>query len=187
MRTIRVATLAIAGTVALSTSAMATTAQPLAAVTTPPPLPVAAGFDWAGPYLGVYGGRSANFDPIDWNIWILGGQAGYNLLFGGRFLAGAEIGFGYSKDEGDNEVEGALTGRVGAIVGERFLSYAEIGVWMEDNFNNYFLSIGGGVEVGMGAAFSLFAEAAWLDFIGIANPDLNRLLIKAGVNWHPGN
>ena len=50
----------------------------------PPPAPVAPAFDWAGPYVGAYGG--AILSPT---VGQAGIQAGFNIVRGG-FLAGIE-------------------------------------------------------------------------------------------------
>ena len=68
------------------------------------------------------------------------------------------------------------------MIGDSLLAYAELGVywwWMD----GWVLTAGGGLEYGIGQALSIFAEAAWL----IDEGNAFGILLKAGLNWHPGN
>lgn len=147
---------------------------PMAPPPPPPPAPMAPAFDWSGPYIGFYGGYAVG------PAWIQAGvQAGMNvvrnhLLFGAEVQAGAIYagGFGF---------EANLNGRLGFILGSRFLVYGEAGVGVALPPPTYLWTAGGGIEIGLGNAASLFTEAK---LIGAFGGGTIGYTIQAGVNFH---
>lgn len=142
----------------------------------PPPPPMAPAFDWSGPYIGAYGGYVVS-------AWIQGGvQAGYNIVRG-SFLAGIEAQTGVAYTGGIG-FEGNVNARLGFVLGSRFLVYGEAGVGILLPGATYLWNAGGGVEVGLGTALSLFTEAK---IVGAFGGGTIGYAFQAGLNWHPGN
>lgn len=172
----------LVGSAFIATGAMAADVPPLVVAPIAPPPPVAASFDWAGLYVGAYGGAFFEVNPIEREFWVFGGQAGFNIRFGGAALAGIELRAGLA-DDGAVAFEAALSGRLGVILGDKVLLYGEAGVWFVAP-SVFLWTAGGGVEVGLGRSVSLFAEAALIGNIG---GTCCGLLITGGINFHPGN
>jgi hypothetical protein len=136
----------------------------------------AAGFSWAGSYLGLYTGWL--FTPLG-TVDRIGGQAGYNFVRG-RFLIGIEGHGGAIFTVGPGAAEVELSARLGAILRSRFLLYGEAGIGMVADQGTY--TFGGGVEVAVGDSFSLFAEAK--RFGTFASGCCNNT-VQLGLNFHP--
>ena len=112
--------------------------------------PVVYAYNWTGPYLGLYAGRT--WGDEDWRSvtfgtkvspefggYLAGGQAGYNVQTG-RMVVGVEVDYGFSNAQGgkscpnafyftceaDVDHLGALTGRLGYTWG-RALFYGKAG------------------------------------------------------------
>jgi len=149
----------------------------------PPPAPVAPAFDWSGPYVGAYGGAIL-YPPGD-PIYQIGAQAGFNFQRG-AFLVGAEAYGEYRLSTGfGNHWSAGANARAGAVLGERFLLYGEAGVGYVFQGGGFPVwTAGGGVEVGLGRAASIFAEAK---AIGTFTGFCCGTQIQGGVNFHIGN
>jgi opacity protein-like surface antigen len=164
----------MAGAMVLTTAVAANAADipmmPEPVAPAPPPAPT---FNWAGPYVGAYGGYL--FGP---NFFQIGGQAGYNFVSGG-FLGGAEIQAG-AIIAGGVAFEGNLNARIGAILGSNFLLYGEAGVGTFA-FTTFTYTFGGGVEVGVGSSTSLFVETKGLGAFG---GGCCAITVQTGVNFH---
>ena len=181
MRLRRATLFGFIGSAFIATSAIAADVPPLVIAPTAPPPPIAASFDWAGPYVGAYGGAFFELDPISREFWVFGGQAGFNIRFGGATLAGVELRAGLI-DDGGVVFEAALSGRLGVVLGDKVLLYGEAGVWFVAP-SVFLWTAGGGVEVGLSNSVSLFVEAAVVGPFG----GCCGLLITGGINFHPGN
>jgi opacity protein-like surface antigen len=150
---------------------------PVAPAPPPPPVAMAPSFDWSGPYVGAYGGAVFN-SPTYYQAGI---QAGYNFTRG-NFLAGIE-GQAGADFSGGTAFEADVNARVGGILGERVLLYAEAGVGLITGTPTYIWTAGGGMEVAVGNAASVFAEAK---AVGAFTGGCCALLVQGGLNWHFG-
>ncbi len=172
------------GAAMISTGAMAADIPQTIPVAPPPIAAPAPTFNWAGPYVGAYAGRIFWFDDgedFTWADWLFGGQAGYNIV-NGNFLYGAEVRAGVIDNFGDLAFEGEIDARAGVILGDRVLTYAQVGVGTVA-FDEYFWTVGGGVEVGIGDAFSVFAEAGVRNAFGA---ECCEYQVMGGFNFHLG-
>ena len=141
----------------------------------PPPPPA---FSWTGPYVGVHGGIFV--DPgFTFGNWRAGLQAGYNALFG-RAVLGAEVAVAAEIFPGPTFTYDAIfAGKAGFLAGDRVLIFAELGIgvpgpaWIA----------GGGVEVAVGEAVSVFGKALALG--GLGGGGFYGTLVHVGLNWHP--
>ena len=178
----------VLGGAMISTGAMGADVPPMVMPAAPPPPPVVAPaptFDWAGPYVGAYAGRL--FYVVDeefaWADWLFGGQAGYNIV-NGNLLFGAEVRAGVLDDFGDLAFEGEIDARAGVILRDRVLTYVQAGIGTV-GFFEYFWTIGGGVEIGIGKAISIFGEASVRQAFGAE--DCCGFQVLGGINFHLGN
>ena len=146
-------------------------------------------FDWSGPYIGVYAGfmriQAATNNPAP--IPRAGIQAGYNIVRG-RFLAGVEVQAGIIGFTSPLALEGDLNARLGLLLGERILLYAEAGIMVlyapSAPPPTVLWTLSGGLEVAIGQSWSIFAEG------GIARPfggGAQAIVVEGGLNWHLGN
>jgi hypothetical protein len=132
-------------------------------VATPPPAASTAGqaFDWSGLYFGVFHG--AFFGPsFNFNGWDTGLQIGHNwvrnnLLFGVEAAAGL---FYVLNPFDRSSLYGELDARVGALVGDRAIAYAELGVarYLTPS-SPVWLPVGGGIGFAVSDTLSIFGEA----------------------------
>lgn len=155
-------------------AAQAADLTPIMVSAPPPPPPTIAApmFNWAGPYIGAYGGYA-----FDYTFWQAGVQAGYNFLMGG-FLAGVEAQAGVAFG-GGFAFEGDLNARLGYLLGSNLLLYGEGGLgWIGAPI----FTAGGGVELGVGPAMSVFAEAKAMGTFG---GGFGGVTVQGGMNWHP--
>jgi hypothetical protein len=158
----------MAGSVAISTGALA--ADPIfIAPPPPPPMVVApAGFDWSGPYAG-----AAVLIPG----FAVEGHFGVNfvrgsLLFGIEGLAGFVVGGGGAFIFGGSAKAGFLLGPT-----QRIAVYATALAAFTGGTS---VVVGGGVAFGLGDRLSVFGE-------GLYNIAATAGGIRAGVNFHFGN
>jgi outer membrane immunogenic protein len=175
--TMRIRTLAlgIVGSALVTTSVLAADLPPPPAGAPPPPPPMAApAFDWSGPYIGAYGGV---FLPA--TAGQAGIQAGFNVVRG-RFLAGLEAQVGAVFGGGGFTYEAYLNGRLGFILGDRFLLYGEAGVGMLGGI--FIWTGGGGMEIALREAWSIFAEAKAIGVFG--GGGIAAYTVQGGINWH---
>jgi opacity protein-like surface antigen len=172
--TMRIRTLAlgIVGSALVTTSVLAADLPPPPAGAPPPPM-AAPAFDWSGPYIGAYGGV---FVPGAGQAGI---QAGFNVVRG-RFLAGLEAQAGAIFGGGGFTYEAYLNGRLGFILGDRFLLYGEAGVGTVGG--TFVWAGGGGMEFALRDAWSLFAEAKVIGVFG--GGGIAAYTVQGGINWH---
>jgi opacity protein-like surface antigen len=153
----------------LAGSAIAANAADLPTIpgSPPPPPPMAApAFDWSGMYFGASG--AFYFGGFE-----VGAHVGYNmtrgsLLFGGEASVLYFIG-------AVNPISVQAEGRVGYVLGQRALLYANAGAGFVIGGTFYF-EVGGGLEFAVGQNISLFAEGNFLGG-GAFN-------VRAGLNVH---
>ena len=168
-----------AGALAIATTFTAATANaadiPMAPVAPPPPPPPAPVFDWAGGYGGIYGGASVGVGLFGH----VGAQVGYNFVSGG-FLAGIEGQAGALIAGGGVGFDGRVNARLGAILGDKVLLYAEAGagIWWPVALPYTF---GGGIEIAVGQSASIFAEAKGY---GLFGGGCCGIIGEGGINWH---
>lgn len=170
----------LAVTVAASTAALAADVAPIVPPAPPPvvvaaPVPV---FDWSGPYVGT----RAETLFCSGLCWVnLDVHAGYNIVVG-RFLVGLEAGAGSYVLSGQGYSLGA-SARAGLVLG-RALAYGKAGILAYGpGTPSYYLTFGGGIEVGVGRSLSVFVGVtAQRSFGGGLYPG-----IEAGLNFHFGN
>lgn len=149
---------AIATAMSVGVASAADVAPIVVPVTTPVVVaPVPAGFDFAGPYVGVVGGPV--FLPgvlsIDWiNVQA---QVGFNVVRG-RVLLGAEVKLGaYALSLQALAVD--ADARVGFLLRDNILAYATAGGGFYDvTFGSPHINFGGGIEVGFGSRISMQLE-----------------------------
>lgn len=132
-------------------------------------------FDFTGLYFGALAGWSTTFSLAEAGV-----QFGYNFGFGGAGIAGLEVETTHPF-AGGALINASLNARVGYALGERFLAYAEAGIgeWL---FAPVY-TLGGGVEVGLGAAASVFAEAK---AEGVLGTGFTGVQLRGGVNMFVG-
>lgn len=156
-------------------------APPVAA----PPAPT--GFDWSRPYVGVSIGswRENDFAEHDGIISRAMVQAGFNFEVGTRFLVGAEAQIGVNDFLGGGaELEYAVLGRGGILLGNRALAYAAVGISNGPN-NDLGALLGGGVELAIGSRMSIRMETMIYHDFG-DTPFVDHILIGGGVNFFFG-
>jgi opacity protein-like surface antigen len=176
MKIARTVLLAVVGSALIATGAIAADLPRAPTVVAPPPPPpmAAPAFDWSGMYVGAYGSYFSG-DPFI----LLGVQAGYNMVRN-HFLAGIEAQAGAYYAFPSIGFHGSLNGRLGFILGERFLIYGEAGVGAV--LPGAFIWTGvAGAEVALGSTWSIFVEGGLLGELGVGPAGY---LIQAGVNWH---
>jgi outer membrane immunogenic protein len=172
-RAVAASAMLMAGIVAASAADI----PPIIPPPSPPPPPPAPTFDWTGPYVGIYGGHILSTPRNQAGV-----QAGFNIARG-ALLAGVELQAGAMFAGGTVVFEGNLNGRLGAVLGDRFLLYGEAGVGTI-GFSTYTYTFGGGAEVAIADAISIFAEAKGLGAFG---GGCCVTTVQVGLNWHPGN
>jgi hypothetical protein len=132
----------------------------------PPPPPMAAGFNWAGPYVGVYGGGMFG------NAIFLGANAGYAVQFG-SFVASIEGAIGTAF--GGPPVHMSAWARFGPTIGDRTWLYGLLGT---SNYGNR--ELGGGIARAINDNVSIRADVTiyccW-----------SPIMIRVGANFHLGN
>jgi hypothetical protein len=174
------------GAIATVLSIGAASAADLAPVVVPaaPPVvvtPAPAGFDFAGPYVGIVVEPVflPGFGGVDWvNIQ---GQAGFNIV-PGRMLIGGEVKVGAYVLSGVGLAVDA-DARVGVILRDNILVYATAGAgFYGPGFGDLHINFGGGVEVGLGSRVSLQLEVGGEWFQG--PPIYPR--VEIGMNFHFG-
>ncbi len=166
--------LGVAGSVLISSAAMAADLAPVMPTPVAPTPPPAPSFAWTGPYAGVFAGYDFTLSLAEAGV-----QYGYN--FGaGNFLAGVEIETGYSFT-GASLVNAALNVHAGVVLADRAFIYAEGGIGSKIALPLW--NIGGGIEVAVTDTMSVFAEAK-ANFV-IGGGYLGWQL-TGGMNYHPG-
>lgn len=166
-----------------ASAALAADIQPI--IPAQPPVivvPPATGFDWAGPYVGAFVTLEILTDPFDINAVAAGGQVGFNIVRG-SFLFGPQLRLGVFIPETDFLV--TIGPRVGVLLGaeDRILVYAAASFGWIPNAPDpgTFYTFGGGVEVGIGERFSVFAETRAL---GVMDVGCCGIITTMGANFH---
>jgi opacity protein-like surface antigen len=167
---------------AVSISTAASAADPMMAPGAPPMS--APAFDWSGPYVGAIAGLH---NEAGTSYQYGGVQFGYNFVLRDRILVGLEVETIHWKFPGWPFVSAALNGRLGFIAGDRVLLYAEAGIGTYFFTGTGVITAGGGVEVAVTNALSVFGEVNREFFFGggglVPVPFTN---FELGINYHPG-
>ena len=170
----------------VATSAEAADLPPIAAAPAPPPPPMASpAFSWAGPYVGISGyaiwcGPTVACVPtVAYGAML---TAGYNATFG-AFVVGAEASANFLFSIGTALLVEA-NARAGYAVADRVLLYGEAGVGYNLTFPGTYFTFGGGAEIALGDALSVFAEFKPTAYFGGGNPLFRRASL--GINFHFG-
>jgi opacity protein-like surface antigen len=164
MRTLKIALLATVATAALSSATLAADLVIDAA----PVIDNSYGFDWEGPYAGVWVGGLTN--P---NVFALGVDLGVNVLLDDTLLAGVE---GNLSWESNSTWSAQAHGRLGFVASDSVVLYGLAGVGYNSGTGSY-IPLGVGAEFALADNVSLKAEYnyQW-------GPD--RHVGKIGVNFH---
>lgn len=161
----------------LFTSVVGATLIATGALAADPPPMAASAFDWGGAYVGTYDRYN-----VTASYYERGFQAGYNLVLG-RFLIGAEGRIGYLFAPTPS-VGGFLYSRAGMLLGDRALIYAAAGVGTYRVVSVWYYQLDAGIELALGARVSALVEAG---VIGVFGTGCCGTILRAGLNFHPGN
>jgi opacity protein-like surface antigen len=175
----------LGGAAALALVATSAGAAGLPGPVSVPPPPAPTGFDWAGAYVGTFTNPVFRFNPWTFGFLQSGVQVGYNFV-NGNLLFGIEgqVHALYTPSPFMfGAVEGVLTARLGAVIGEQTLAYAETGVLFSPATSTTVFLTGGGLEVGLGESVSLFGEAKAFFCCGTTR----GIQFSFGLNYHFGN
>lgn len=164
MRTLKIALLATVATAALSSATLAADLVIDAA----PVIDNSYGFDWEGPYAGLWVGGLTN--P---NVFALGADLGVNFMLDSSLLAGVE---GNISWESNSTWTAEGHGRLGYLVSDQVLVYGLAGVgW--NSATGGFIPLGVGAEFAVADNLSLKAEYQY-------EWGPNRHVGKVGFNFH---
>ena len=170
-----------------------------------------ASYDWSGFYVGVYGGYAfGEFDDAfagtgDAEGGMAGGTLGYNMQFGGNWVAGIEVDGGWAGIEDDVtgtdfniDWTSTARGRIGYAF-DNFLVYATGGAAIAgievdgagaggaDDDTRLGYAVGGGVEAALTDNISGKIEYQYIDLgdeeIDTVPVDFNAHTVKAGINY----
>ena len=169
MRSLKLALLATAATVVLSSAAFA--ADLVVDQPTAPPV-VNNAFNWDGAYIGAFiQGQTAP------NAFALGADLGVNTTMNGLVLGG--------------EIEGTVgwpttasiqgTVKAGGVIGDSAILYAFTGIGTRHPTGPY-VPLGAGVEFGVAQNVGLKIEGQYNFDLTAAGE--NSVAVKAGLNWH---
>lgn len=163
MRTLKIALLATVATAALSSATLAADLVIDAA----PVIDNSYGFDWEGPYAGLWVGGITN--P---NVFALGADLGVNVLLDSSLLAGVEANASW---ESNSTWSLQAHGRLG-FVADQAVIYGLAGVGWNSASGGY-VPLGVGAEFAVSDNMSLKAEYNY-------QWGPNRHVGKVGVNFH---
>lgn len=168
MRNLKLALLAGAAIAAFTPAAFA--ADLLAE---PPPAPVVDNsFDWNGGYIGAFiAGQTAP------DAFGLGADFGVNALMGGMLIGGELSGTWYT----NTNVDGQITGKLGAALGDSAILYAYSGVGSRSG-SSWYAPVGIGAEFKLADNLGLKTEAQYN--FDLDNSGENSAAVKVGLNWH---
>jgi opacity protein-like surface antigen len=164
MRTLKIALLATVATAALSSATLAADLVIDAA----PVIDNSYGFDWEGPYAGIWVGGLTN--P---NVFALGADLGVNVLLDSSLLAGVEANASW---ESNSTWSLQAHGRLGFVAGDQAVIYGLAGVGWNSGSGGY-VPLGVGAEFAVADNMSLKAEYNY-------QWGPNRHVGKVGVNFH---
>jgi opacity protein-like surface antigen len=163
MRTLKIALLATVATAALSSATLAADLI----IDSSPIIDNSYGFDWEGPYAGLWVGGLTN--P---NVFALGADLGVNVLLDSSLLAGLE---GNVSWESNSTWTVQAHGRLG-FVADSALLYGLVGAGWNSGTGGY-IPVGVGAEFAVADNLTLKAEYNY-QFIS------NRHVGKVGFNFH---
>jgi opacity protein-like surface antigen len=164
MRTLKIALLATVAAAALSSATLAADLVIDAA----PVIDNSYGFDWEGPYAGLWVGGLTNPD-----VFALGVDLGVNVLLDDSLLAGVEANAAW---ESNSTWSVQAHGRLGFVASEQVVLYGLAGV-------GYNSATGGYIPLGVGAEFAV-ADNVSLKAEYNYQWGPNRHVGKVGVNFH---
>lgn len=164
MRTLKIALLA---TVAAAAFSSATLAADLV-IDAAPVIDNSYGFDWEGPYAGIWVGGLTNPD-----VFALGADLGVNVLLDDSLLAGVE---GNVSWESNSTWSLQAHGRLGFVANDQVVIYGLAGVGYNSASGTY-IPLGVGAEFAVADNVSLKAEYNY-------QWGPNRHVGKVGVNFH---
>ncbi len=149
---------------------------------TPEPIYQSNGFDWEGLYVGVQGGGqwySATTQGF------VGGVVGVNFIIADPILLGVELNGNYIWGPSIAATEFLGVARIGAIVTDQVLVYADAGIGVYTNspapsVNEYQLGVG--VEVAVTDSISVRAQVDALGDFG--GPGFNIAKATVGAFYH---
>lgn len=168
MRTLKLALLATAATVAISSAASAADLI----VTEPAIIDNTVGFDWEGPYAGLF--VSGQTTPA---VFGIGANLGVNVLIDNSLLAGFEGEIAWLSN---STWQGDVSGRLG-FVADAALIYAHLGVGANSTTGAY-VPVGVGAEFAVADNLTLKAEYAYQ--WDLDNAAQSAHVGKIGFNWH---
>ena len=163
MRTLKIALMATVAAAALSSATLAADLV----IVDEPVIDNSYGFDWEGPYAGLWIGGLTN--P---NVFALGADLGVNVLLDSSILAGVE---GNASWESNSTWSLQAHGRIG-FVADQALIYGLAGVGWNSGTGGY-------IPLGVGAEFAV-ADNVTLKAEYNYQWGPNRHVGKLGVNFH---
>ena len=169
MRTLKLALLATAATVAISSAAHAADliiTEPAAVIDN------SVGFDWEGPYAGLF--ISGQTTPA---VFGIGANLGVNVLIDDSLLAGVEGEIAWLSN---STWQGDVSARLG-FVADAALIYAHLGVGANSATSAY-VPVGVGAEFAVADNLSIKAEYAYQ--WDLDNGAQSAHVGKLGFNWH---
>jgi opacity protein-like surface antigen len=178
MRTLKIALLATVATAALSSATMAADliiSDPIIDNTFAAP-----GFDWEGPYVGLYvSGQASDFT----DAWGIGAVLGANVLLDTSLLAGLEGSVAWLAGTPDSW-QGQVHGKLGFVMDQAAI-YGLLGVGFNSETDGY-VPIGVGAEFALADNFTIKAEYQYQwDFEDqVAGVSEDAHVGKVGFNWH---
>lgn len=179
--------------------ALLTTASYAADLVAPPPVapaPVVMENPFDGFYLGIHGGYGWQSNGGSGDGWLVGGQAGYNFVFGSGFLLGGELSGSWA-DVGDSTVTmngiGILQAKVG-WANDRIALYGTAGGALASLDTRYPTfgfddtpggwTVGAGMDFMLGRDWSLGASYNYVDFGSNSFGASSVNLLKLNLNYN---
>jgi opacity protein-like surface antigen len=176
MRTLKIALLATVASAALSSATLAADliiADPVIDNTF-----IAPGFDWDGPYAGLWvsGQFNHNNGTSGNNGWGFGASLGVNAMLDSNLLAGVEGNLGWVGHDWQGQIHGKL-----GFTADTLAIYGLAGVGFNGDTDGY-------VPVGIGAEFAvadpLTIKAEYQYQWDFDNSNESAHVGKFGFNWH---
>lgn len=179
MRTLKIALLATVASAALSSATLAADliiADPVIDNTY-----MAPGFDWEGPYAGLWvsGQWDGDDDGDDDNGWGFGASLGVNAMLDSNLLAGVEGNLGWVGHDWQGQVHGKL-----GFTADTLAIYGLAGVGFNGDDGGY-VPVGIGAEFAVADPLTIKAEYQYQwDFDHGDDGDDGAHVGKVGFNWH---
>ena len=127
---------------------------------------------WNGGYIGAFiAGQTAP------NAFGLGVDFGVNALTNGLLIGGELSGTWYT----NNNVDGQLTGKLGAALGDSAIFYVYSGAGSRSG-SSWYAPLGVGAEFKLADNLGLKTEAQYN--FDLDNSAENSAAVKVGLNWH---